>query len=79
YPKHTEADLYVTDQDDIPRHITDHAVTKLAEIPIKMPLLPNVKPGTRMDVTIEFVLRSTEIKMIVCLAGTISEHVLSDC
>ncbi|CEP12097.1 hypothetical protein [Parasitella parasitica] len=76
YPKHTEADLYVTDQDIVPRQITDSSVMKLAEIPIKMPLLAHVKPGTRLDVTIEFSFGSTEIKMLICLADTVSEHVL---
>ncbi|GAA5813084.1 hypothetical protein MFLAVUS_006552 [Mucor flavus] len=77
YPKHTEADLYASDSDSIPRQITDRdSVIKLAEFPIKMPLLPNVKAGTRMDVTIEFIFGFTEIKMIVYLAGTISEHVI---
>lgn len=60
----------------IPRQITDTGIIKLAEFPIKMPLLPNVKPGTRMDVTIEFIFALTEIKMVVHLAGTISEHVI---
>lgn len=61
----------------IPRHVTDtDSVVKLADFPIKMPLLPNVKPGTRMDVTIEFVFGLTEIKMIVHLAGTTTEHII---
>ncbi|KAL7310416.1 hypothetical protein PS15m_009919 [Mucor circinelloides] len=77
YPKHTEADLYVTDQEDIPRQITDSSVIKLAEIPIKMPLLSHIKPGTRMDVTIEFSFGSTEIKVLIYLADTVSEHVLN--
>lgn len=76
YPKHTEADLYATDQNDIPRQITDSSVIKLAEIPIKMPLLEHVQFGTRMDVTIEFSFGFTEIKMLVYLADTVSEHVL---
>jgi hypothetical protein len=69
--------LYVTDQDEIPRQITDASVMQLAEIPVKMPLLPNVQPGTRIDVTIEFVFGFTEIKLIVSLANTVSEHVLA--
>ncbi|KAI7873614.1 uncharacterized protein EV154DRAFT_527851 [Mucor mucedo] len=77
YPKHTEADLYASDSDVIPRQVTDKdSVVKLAELPIKMPLLPNVKPGTRMDVTIEFIFGMTEIKMVVHLAGTITEHLI---
>ncbi|KAI8646927.1 hypothetical protein BD408DRAFT_379752 [Parasitella parasitica] len=77
YPKHTEADLYMSEQDVVPRQITDSSVIKLAEIPIKMPLLAHVKPGTRMDVTIEFSFGSTEIKMLIYLADTVSEHVLA--
>lgn len=74
YPKHTEADLYVSDDDIIPRQISD--THKLAEFPIKMPLLPDTVPGTRLDVTLEFIFGSTEIKIVVHLAGTISEHVI---
>lgn len=70
------ADLYVTDQDKIPRQITDDSVIQLAEIPVKMPLLSGVQPGSRIDVTIEFVFGFTEIKLIIYLADTISEHLL---
>lgn len=67
----------MSDSDVIPRQITDKdSVIKLAELPIKMPLLPNVKPGTRMDVTIEFIFGMTEIKIIVHLAGTTTEHLI---
>jgi hypothetical protein len=41
-----------------------------------MPLLPGIQPGTRMDVRIEFVFGFTEIKLIIHLADTVSEHVL---
>ncbi len=64
----------MSDSDTIPRQITETHI--LAEFPIKMPLLPDMKPGTRIDVTIEFIFGSTEIKMIVYLAGTKSEHVV---
>lgn len=74
YPKHTEADLYVSDSDVVPRQITD--TIKLAEFPVKMPLLNNVEPGTRIDVTIEFVFGATEIRIIVHLAGTVTQHVI---
>lgn len=70
------ADLYVSDQNEIPRQITDKSVIQLAEIPVKMPLLPGIQPGTRMDVRIEFVFGFTEIKLIIHLADTVSEHVL---
>lgn len=74
YPKHTEADLYVSDSDVVPRQITD--TIKLAEFPVKMPLLNNVEPGTRIDVTIEFVFGATEIRIIVHLAGTVTQLVI---
>lgn len=69
-----KADLYVSDDDIIPRQISD--THKLAEFPIKMPLLRDIIPGTRLDVTLEFIFGSTEIKIVVHLAGTISEHVI---
>ena len=64
----------MSDSDEIPRQITD--TQRLAEFPIKMPLLPDTLPGTRLDVTIEFIFGSTEIKIIVYLADKITEHVI---
>jgi hypothetical protein len=70
------ADLYVTSEDDIPRQITDKSVIKLADIPVKMPLLEDTAPGTKIDVTIEFVFGFTELRILIYLANTKTEHVL---
>lgn len=70
------ADLYVTSLDDIPRQVTDDSVTKLTEIPVKMPLLEDTLPGTKIDVTIEFIFGFTEVRIVISLAGIRTEHVL---
>ncbi|KAF7728940.1 Heat shock 70 kDa protein 12A [Apophysomyces ossiformis] len=70
YPKHTEADLYAYDGEGIiPRHVTDPGVVKIAEFPVKMPVINDLKYGDRVDVNIDFVLRTTELQINVSIAG----------
>ncbi|KAI8341202.1 hypothetical protein BC941DRAFT_493144 [Chlamydoabsidia padenii] len=70
YPKHTEADLYVYDGDDpIPRQINDAGVKKIADFPIKMPHLPGLAAGKRVDVSIDFIFGLTELKVDVLVSG----------
>jgi hypothetical protein len=57
--------------------VTQPDVNKITEFPIKMPILADRMPGARMDVTVEFVFASAEIKMVVLLAGIKTEHVVS--
>ncbi|KAI8372829.1 uncharacterized protein BYT42DRAFT_578166 [Radiomyces spectabilis] len=66
YPKHTEVDLYVYDGDGIPpRHITDPAIHKIADFPVRIAPLSGVQPGDRIDVTVDFVFGQTELKILV--------------
>lgn len=68
--------MYVTNEDEIPRQVTDKSVTKLTEIPVKMPLLADTLPGTKIDVTIEFIFGFTELRIVITLADIKTEHVL---
>ncbi|KAI8077866.1 uncharacterized protein BX664DRAFT_369526 [Halteromyces radiatus] len=70
YPKHTEADLYIYNGDDpIPRQINDVGIKKIADFPIKMPYLPGMMTGERIDVNIDFIFGLTELKVDVLVSG----------
>ncbi|CAO3594608.1 unnamed protein product [Absidia cylindrospora] len=70
YPKHTEADLYVYDGNEpIPRQINDPGVQKVADFPIKMPHLPGMVAGERVDVSLDFIFGLTELKIDVLVSG----------
>ncbi|CAO3643030.1 unnamed protein product [Cunninghamella echinulata] len=70
YPRHTEADLYVYHGDGpTPRQIFDAGVKKIADFPIKMPNLPGLVGGERVDVNIEFIFGLTELKIDVLVSG----------
>lgn len=44
-------------------------VRKLADFPIKMPHLPTLAAGDRVDVSIDFIVGLTELKVDVFVAG----------
>lgn len=52
-----------------PRQIFDAGVKKIADFPIKMPNLPGLVGGERVDVNIEFIFGLTELKIDVLVSG----------
>ncbi|KAG1051810.1 hypothetical protein G6F43_006012 [Rhizopus delemar] len=72
YPKHTEGTTMIKQVSPV----TDEGVTKLAEFPIRMPLLPDVNPGERIDITVEFLFGVTEIHIVIDIAGVTTENIL---
>lgn len=64
------ADLYAYDGDGpIPRQITDPGIRKIADFPIEIPHLPGVRGGDRVDLQIDFIFASTEIRIEVLVKG----------
>ena len=67
---HCLADLYAYDGDGpIPRQVTDPGVRKIADFPIQIPHLPGVRAGDRVDLQIDFVFASTELRIEVLVKG----------
>ncbi|KAI8578883.1 hypothetical protein K450DRAFT_244957 [Umbelopsis ramanniana AG] len=70
YPANTETDLYAYDGDGpIPRQVTDPGVRKIADFPIEIPHLPGVRAGDRVDLQIDFIFASTELRIEVLVKG----------
>jgi hypothetical protein len=64
------ADLYAYDGDGpTPRQITDPGIRKIADFPIEIPHLPGVRDGDRVDLQIDFIFASTEIRIEVLVKG----------
>lgn len=64
------ADLYVYGGDEpIPRQITDPAVLKVVDFPIRMPPLEGFARGDWVDIKIDFCFTLTELTVQVSIAG----------
>ncbi|KAG0178844.1 Heat shock 70 kDa protein 12A [Apophysomyces sp. BC1021] len=71
YPKHTEVDMYAYDGDyAVPRQITDPGVVKIADFPVKMPILHDLSYGDRVNLEIDFIFGLTELQINVSMAGS---------
>lgn len=64
YPNDTDSDLYAFDNDGpAPRLTTHPSIKKVAQFPIRMPFLPGVKHGDKVNLTIRMYFGLTEIKI----------------
>ncbi|OZJ06414.1 hypothetical protein BZG36_00543 [Bifiguratus adelaidae] len=64
YPNDTDSDLFAYDGDETPPRLTTHPeVKKVASFPIKMPVLPSVKHGDKVDLQIRMYFGLTEIRI----------------
>ncbi|KAI9280735.1 hypothetical protein BY458DRAFT_500210 [Sporodiniella umbellata] len=76
YPNHTKVSLYSSDEDTVPRYVTDQGVSEVVEFPIKMPFQPDVQPGEKVSVNVEFTFGATEVRITVRIADIVNEHTL---
>ncbi|KAI7847157.1 hypothetical protein BDC45DRAFT_527034 [Circinella umbellata] len=76
YQRNTEADLYVYNGDaPIPRQVTDPGVRKMADFPIRMPILDGYVAGDPVDIRIDFMFGLSELKIHVFISGKQIEFV----
>ncbi|KAI7865162.1 hypothetical protein BDF14DRAFT_1883709 [Spinellus fusiger] len=64
YPNDTDSDLFAFDGEGLPPRLTTHPlIKKVGHFPIRMPTLDNIRPGDKVNMSIDMYFGLTEIKI----------------